>query len=170
MLSRRLSFCVSVPPVINNEGREQGLQSRLQPRASPRHAQADIALEGNALLATHGLQIAGIAVDADVASQLAGDASAAFERGAAVASGLDGEVVEPDGVETIGAPPHVALEIRLPYRAGAAESPPQQRAHAPGEHVGAVVRDGRETFTQRIVERGALPNPLDLRLERQPRH
>src|SRR5262249_25526042 len=32
------------------------------------------------------------------------------------------------------------------------------------------VRDGRETLTQRIVERGALPNPLDLRLERQPRH
>src|SRR5262245_52574828 len=49
---------------------------------SPRHAQADIALEGNALLATHGLQIAGIAVDADVAGQLAGDATAAFERAA----------------------------------------------------------------------------------------
>src|SRR5262249_43745048 len=118
---------------------------------SPRHAQADIPLEGKALLATHGLKIAGIAINADVAGQLAGDATAAFERGAAVAPCLDGEVIEPDGVEAIGAPPHVALEIGLPYRAGAAEGPPQQRAYAPGEHVGAVVRDGRETLTQRIV-------------------
>src|SRR5262249_38011577 len=131
---------------------------------------ADIALEGNALLATHGLQIAGIAVDADVAGQLAGDATAAFKRGAAVAPCLDGEVIKPDGVEAIGAPPHVALEIGLPYRAGAAESPPQQRAYAAGEHVREVVSDGREPLTQRIVERGALANPLDLRLERQPRH
>src|SRR6516165_11053527 len=149
-------FTVTSPPIMR--------------ASSPRHAHADIALEGNALLATHGLQIAGIAVDADVAGQLAGDATAAFERGAAVAPRLDGVGVDPDGVETIGAPPHVALEIGLPHRAGAAESPPQQRAYAPGEHVGAVVRDGRETLTQRIVERGALPNPLDLRLERQPRH
>src|SRR5262245_53497603 len=138
--------------------------------ALPRHAHTDIALEGNALLATHGLQIACIAVDADVAGQLAGDATAAFKRGAAVASGLDADAVERDSVEAIGAPPYVALEIGLPHRAGAAESPPQQRAYAPSEHVGAVERDGRERRTQRIVERGALPNPLDLRLERQPRH
>ena len=51
--------------------------------ASPRHAHADIALEGNARLAADLTQIAGIAVDADVAGQLAGDATAAFERGAA---------------------------------------------------------------------------------------
>src|SRR5262245_27041065 len=86
--------------------------------ASPRHAQADIALEGNALLATHGLQIAGIAVDADVAGQLAGDATAAFERDTAVAPCLDGVGVEPDGVEAIAAPPHVAIEIGLPFRDG----------------------------------------------------
>src|SRR5262249_33890029 len=79
--------------------------------------------------------------------------------------------VDRAGVEAaIGAPPLVALETGLPHRADAAESPPQQRAYAPGEHVRAVERDGRERFTQRIVERGALPNPLDLRLERQPRH
>src|SRR5262249_2040980 len=117
------------------------------PRASPRHAHADVALEGNALLATHGLQIAGIAVAAVGGGQRAGDAPAAFERGAPVAPCLDAEAVEADGVEAIGAPPYVALEIGLPYRAGAAESPPQQRAYAPGEHVGAVERDGRETLT-----------------------
>jgi len=63
-----------------------------------------------------------------------------------------------------------ALEIGLlPHLAGATESPPQQRAYAPGEDVGAVERGGRERI-KRIVERGALRNPLDLRLERQPRH
>jgi Autotransporter beta-domain len=46
-------------------------------------------------------------------------------------------------------PHHVALEIGLPHRAGAAESPPQQRAYAPGEHVGAVERDGRERIQRR---------------------
>src|SRR5262245_43785396 len=139
--------------------------------ASPRHARPDIALEGDARLPADLTQIAGIAVDADVAGQLAGDATAAFERGAAVALCLDADAVERDGVEAaIGAPPHVALEIGLPHRADAAESPPQQRAYAPCEHVRAVERDGRERLTQRIVERGALPNPLDLRLERQPRH
>src|SRR5215831_18812115 len=154
--------------ILSNRARRAGNLDH--PRVLPRHTQADIALEGNARLPADLTQIAGIAVDADVAGQLAGEATAAFKRGAAVAPCLDGEVIEPDGVEAIGAPPHVALEIGLPYRAGAAESPPQQRAYAPGEHVGAVVRDGRETLTQRIVERGALPNPLDLRLERQPRH
>src|SRR5262249_49590906 len=150
--------------------RPSGPGTLINRELSPRHAHTDIALEGNALLATHGLQIAGIAVDADVAGQLAGDATAAFERGAAVASCLDAVGVEPHGVKAIRAPPPVALAKGLTYRAGAAERPPQQRAYAPGEHVGAVVRDGRETLTQRIVERGALPNPLDLRLERQPRH
>ena len=71
------------------------------PRVLPRHAHADIALQGNTRLSAHRAQITGIA------------------------------------------PPHVALEIGLPHRAGAAESPPQQRACAPGEHVGAVERDGR---------------------------
>src|SRR5262245_28107975 len=70
---------------------------------------------------------------------------------ASVAPCLDADAVERDSVDAIGAPPHVALEIGLPHRAGAAESPPQQRAYAPGEHVGAVERDGRERLTQRIV-------------------
>src|SRR5262249_61205603 len=122
--------------------RPSGPGTLINRELSPRHAHTDIALEGNALLATHGLQIAGIAVDADVAGQLAGDATAAFERGAAVASCLDGVCVEPDGVEAIRAPPHVALEIGLPYRAGAAESPPQQRAYPPGQHVAPIVRAG----------------------------
>src|SRR5262245_33845601 len=91
--------------------------------SSPSHTQADSALEGNALLATQGLQIAGIAVDADVAGQLAGDASTAFERDGAVAPCQNGEVVEPDGVKAIGAPPHVALEVGLPLRAEAAKGP-----------------------------------------------
>src|SRR5262249_40597057 len=125
-------------------------------------------LEGDALLATHGFQIAGIAVDADVAGQLASDASAAFKRNGAVAPGQNGEVIEPDGVEAIGPPPHVALEIRLPLRADAAKSPSQQRACPPREHVGAIERDGREWIC-RIIERDALPNPLYLRLEREPR-
>src|SRR5262245_38923393 len=114
-----------------------------QSRGSPRHAQADIALEGDALLATQGLQIAGIAVDADIAGQLAGDATATFERDPAVAPGLNGKVVEPDGVEAVGAPPNVALEVGLPLRAEVAKSPSQQRACPPCEHVGAVERDGR---------------------------
>ena len=76
---------------------------------SPRHARADIALEGNARLSADRSQVAGIAIDADVARQLAGDATAAFERGAAVAPCLNADAVERHGVEAIGAPPHVAL-------------------------------------------------------------
>src|SRR5262245_56592789 len=115
--------------------------------ASPRHAQADIALESNARLSAPRRQIAGIAVDADVAGQLAGDATAAFECGAAVPACRDTEAVEVDVIEAIGSPPHVALEIRLPHRPGAraaAKSPTQHPACAPGEHVGAVERDGRD--------------------------
>src|SRR5262249_16466627 len=42
------------------------------------------------------------------------------------------------------------------------------RACAPGEHVGAVERDGSKR-DHRIVQPDALPDPLDLRLETQPR-
>src|SRR5215472_15989560 len=114
-------------------------------------------------------QTTSIAVDADVAGQLAGDSIATFEGDAAVAPCLDGEGVEPDGVEAIRAPPYVSLEIGLPQRTGAAERSPQQRSRAPSEHIGAVERDGRERFL-RVIERDALPNALYLRLERQPWH
>ena len=140
----------------------------IQPRASPRHAQADVALDGIPQLPANPSQEAGIAVEADVAGQLAGDATTAFERGAAVAACRNTETIERDGVDAIGSPPHVALEIRLPHRAGAAESPSQQRACAPGEHVGAVERDGR-LGNKRPVQPDALPDSLYLRLERQPR-
>src|SRR5262249_3193822 len=62
--------------------------------------------------------------------------------------------------------PYVALEIGLPQRADAAERPPQHPSRAPGEHIGAVERDGRERNLG-IVERDALPNTLYLRLEGQ---
>src|SRR6516162_4826860 len=109
----------------STRGRGSGPVHFDQPRASPRHARPDIALEGYARLAADRSQIAGIAVDADIARELAGDATAAFERGVPVAPCLNGVSVERDGVDAIGAPPHVALQIGLPHRAGAAESPPQ---------------------------------------------
>src|SRR5262249_36589282 len=137
--------------------------------ALPRHAQTGVAFDGDPLLAANRTQIAGISVDTDVASQLAGYASAAFEGGGAVAPCLDGHVVKPDGVEAVRAPPYVSLEIGLPPRADAAERPPQHPSRATGERIGAVERDGRER-NLRTIERDALPNALYLRLECQPWH
>ena len=83
---------------------------------------------------------------------VAGDATAAFKRGAPVVPCLDGVGVEPDGVEAIRAPPYVSFEIGLLQRAGAAERPPQQRSRAPSEHIGAVER---ETLTTQPPAPGA---------------
>ena len=81
-----------------------------QPRASPRHAQADIAFDGIARLTADRSQIAGIGVNADVAGQLAGDATAALNRRAAVAPRRDGIGPEGDGSKPFE--PHQTLPLR----------------------------------------------------------
>jgi len=82
--------------------------------------------------------------------------------GAAVTPRLDGDVIEPERVEAIRAPPDVTFEIGLPQRAGAAIFP-QQCTRAPGEHIGVVERDGGE----RIL-RCQMPTALT-RSDTQPR-
>jgi hypothetical protein len=114
--------------LINPSGRtvyESPLLVRKRPSvAATQHRYAPIATlasitTSNARLSAHRAQMARIALDAEVAGQLAHDATTAFERGAAVAPCHNRNVVEPDGVEAIGAQPHVALEIGLPLRADA---------------------------------------------------